>query len=376
MKRLVKWVLASVVSVLACNAEAVGFIDYKPSSFSEQAIQPFFYSIGKELKHGDSIREDAPTLLKAGPFDGRFDWIYPSPDQMKAVALVGDRLYLVKPGQATRELLHNVNKAPQGEPKYFSSVIQWDSGSRYIFIPKIEPNQVQNTQRKRPYYPSALMRIDTEGQPTEQELIPSDQFIFSTEFFVLSENSVCFDSPTYEGDVVWKCWVEGRLHQLKDIEDDQITFEDGGVVKGKPFFSYKNPAGGEIFLVSSGFSLTAVPNTYIVEFFHSSRPSQPIFRVEGATEPLKGHFIDGVSQNGSSVLPGGRYAFLDMFPFKRALLVDGKTGLYKEVPSDTRVWLDFNSYVNPTSFHIVGKHKQYFRIELKGDNPLRTNYRR
>ena len=55
--RLVGKFLVFYACILPCDVSAFGFIDYKPSEFSEHAAKPFFFSIGKKLKYGDAIRE-------------------------------------------------------------------------------------------------------------------------------------------------------------------------------------------------------------------------------------------------------------------------------------------------------------------------------
>jgi hypothetical protein len=62
---------------------------------------------------------------------------------------------------------------------------------------------------------------------------------------------------------------------------------------------------------------------------------------------IKGQYVDGVSQWDGMVLPGGRYALLNVFHdnFTGQLLVDGLTGQYRELPHGTRVYRNLNTLV-------------------------------
>lgn len=374
LPRLAAKFLVFYICTFACQVSAIGIIDYKPSEFSEHAAKPFFFSIGKKLKHGDAIREDAPTLFEVGLFDGHLGAIFPSPDQMKAAVVVGDRLYLVQPGKPTAQLLRPVcvNKA-SFEVRCYLLNLQWDSESRYILIPKTtgEPSLSERFNPVR--YPQALVRIDTNDTITEQELIPASEFrVTSGYYFLLSDNSVCFKVGTKEGNVLWTCWISGHIGVVKILEDDRITFKDGSTINVKPFLSYSNPQGGEIWLALGGYSLTRVPKSMLVDFFHTTRPDVPIFRLEGAVESLKGHFVEGFHHNESAVLPGARYAFLSVFD--RKLVVDATTGLYKEVPKDSRVYINANSYSHPGSVQVINHGDGWYGIDFVKPRPLRTNY--
>ena len=255
---------------------------------------------------------DAPTLFEVGLFE-HLGAVFPSPDQIKAAVVVGDRLYLVQPGKPTVQLLRPIciSKASFEVSCYLLN-LKWDSGSRYIFISKTTGEPLILPTRFNPdRRPQALVRIDTNNTITEQELIPADEFrVDNSSFTLLSDNSICFKIGTKEGNILWKCWSSGHIRVVKVLENDRITFQDGSTIDVKPYVSY---ASGENLLALGGYSLTRVTNSLMVDFFHSNRPDVPIFRLEGAVEPLKGHFGEGFHANESAVLPGGRYAFLSVF---------------------------------------------------------------
>ena len=82
---------------------------------------------------------------------------------------------------------------------------------------------------------------------------------------------------------------------------------------------------------------------------------------------MKGRYLDGLGNRNNGVLPGGRYALLDVYHdnFEGQLLIDGVTGNYRELPSKTKVYTNINS-LNYSYFeldltvggeHFVREHK-------------------
>lgn len=53
------------------------------------------------------------------------------------------------------------------------------------------------------------------------------------------------------------------------------------------------------------------------------------------------------------------------------MVVDSKTGLYKEVPKDSRVYVNFNSYSTPDIFSIVEPENGFYMIELRTSKRFR-----
>jgi hypothetical protein len=248
--------------------------------------------------------------------------------------------------------------------------IQWDSQSRYIFVPRyIFPS---HGNRYVGGLPSTLLRIDTNDPVTVKELIPSDQFHMSTSYFPLNEDSICFNSATPKGDVIWQCWISGVVHAVERLGADRITFADGATTNDKPFLSLPI-RGGEFSLVLGGYSLTMIPNSLQVDFFHSNKPTIPIFRLQGGIEPLKGNFGDGFKDGLSTVLPGGRYAVITI-NYSKVLVVDSETGLYREAPKNSRVYVNFNSYSTPDIYRIGGPERFFYMIDFGAGKRFRTNY--
>jgi hypothetical protein len=321
-----------------------GIVDYKPSTFVEQPTAPFFYSVGNRLRFGSVIEEKGPILFEAKPSDGGIWAVYVSPDETKAVVASGGNLYFALPGQSPVLLLREAYdvltgrgaaEGPIGKPVYDYRPLQWDASSRFIYIPR--------GARLDSRYPShsALLRIEA-ANPINVVEITDDMKAHGT-FFVGSE-AICFQRVVNRGDLIWKCVIGGVERSPKVIEEHRIVMDDGTSVEGRPFASFRWSRGG-IWLTEAGFAIRAYNGRW---GFFSKDSDEAIFQFNGGMEPLKGHYVDGIYEVNANVLPGGRYAFLDLlienFKGRRGqILVDGLTGQYREVPRGTLVYRNLNS---------------------------------
>jgi hypothetical protein len=323
-----------------------GIVDYRPSTFIEKPAARFFFSIGDKLRFGNVIAEDGPILFAAKPSDKGIWAVYVSPNEMKAAVVSGANLYLVEPGQVPVRLLGEVYdlmawgsakwmKGPPGKPVYHYPDIQWDAASRFLYVSR-------GTWTDR--FPShlALLRIDV-SDPSNIVEVTNDAI--GSGIFLVASDAVCFRRAVERGDLIWKCVDKGVEKSPTAIEDNRIIMHDGTSIEGKPFASHRW-SRGEIWLTRAGFAVRAYNSRW--GFFSKDRPSEPIFQFNGAVEPLKGHYGDGIIETGSNVLPGDRYAFLKLWMenFKGGhgqILVDGLTGQYRELPKDTFVYRNLNS---------------------------------
>lgn len=318
-------------------------VDYKPSTFVEQPTAPFFYSVGNTLRFGSVIVDEGPILFEAKSSDGGIWAVYVSPDETKAVVASGGNLYFVLPGQPPTLLArdaYNViggqgaKKGPIGKPVYDYSSLQWDASSRFIYVP------LGVWENGYPSH-SALLRIDV-SDPTNVVEITSDMHAF--DFFFIGSDAICFKRVVNRGDLIWRCIVGGVEKSPKAIEERRIVMDDGTSVEGKPFASFRWSRGG-LWLSGAGFSIRDYNGRW---GFFSKNSDEVIFQFNGGVDPLKGRYGDGIYDASANVLPGGRYAFLDV-PMKnlkggrKEILVDGFTGQYREVPPSTLVYRNLNS---------------------------------
>lgn len=324
--------------------EFFGIIDYKPSSFSEVADEPFFYSIGKTLRYGRTISDNAPVLFSGTLFGGDLALVYDSPDHKKAAIVYGGNLYVAEATVPARLLLESVDnyagqEIRQGDLFYKYPTLQWDEKSRSIYIVRDKKqSQLKDQIWSRD---ATLVRIEID---TPNKSIDVIQNFRSLNYFFVGNEAICFNYSPDDGSVVWKCSHQGKVGLVRSHHGEQIVLEDG-VVEGRPFVSYHpgNIYESEIWLTNYGFSLRKTSDDTFA-FFSGSDHQTPIFKIRGGYN-FKGEFMDGIAQTGCKVLPGGRFALLNVHhdTFAGQLLVDGQTGKYRELPSKTRIWWNLNS---------------------------------
>jgi hypothetical protein len=343
--------LAIVISVslfrhFMTKHQFFGIIDYKPSSFTEQPTGLFFFSIGGGLKFGSVISDSAATLFEGALKNRTTSGVFPSPDQTKAAVMSDGSLYIVEVGKTATTILKGIGNfvppsAPKGETIYEYPMLQWDAGSRYIYIVRDRKTEAVPAFKQTP--DATLVRIDI-SDPTKIADVVSD---FRSHFyFLIGDRAICFDYDADDRDLLWKCSYQGVTKAMQSIGENGITLVDGTSIAGKPFVScHSDIYETEIWLSRYGFSLRKTVGKYI-GLFSKDKTDTPIFLIKGGYN-IKGNYVDGVSQRDGMVLPGERYALINVFHdnFTGQLLVDGRTGQYRELPHDTRVYRNLNTLV-------------------------------
>jgi len=324
------------------QAKDFSIVDFRPSIFVEQPVAPFFYSIGGKIRFGSTLTDSGPVLFdtKGGELAG----VFVSPDQSKAAIVSKGALYIAdtnKPAMAVLKDIDNyVGTAHSvGETFYKYPTIQWDDQSHFIYI--VRDKKQAQVFKQGGTTDSMLVRLDV-GKPADPLEVVRD--FRSTRYFLVGQNTVCFDDAIGNGNLAWKCSTEGRSKLAKTIVSGAVLLEDGNSISGEPFISYNpNIYESEIWLTHNGFSLLTTPTGH-TGLFSKQRPDKAIFVVKGRYNN-KGHYFDGILQQNCIVLPGGRYALLDIWlgNFQGQLLVDGITGQYHELPHNTRAYRNLNS---------------------------------
>lgn len=340
-------VLLLVAIMFPFDTVAQHIINYKPSSYVELTDKPFFYSIGKTLRYGRTISESSPVLFKGAFFKGDLVYVCVSPDNKKAAIVSGSKLYLVQTTGQVRLLLekvcgqfYKIRQKEVGEVFYDYDSLQWDVESKSIYIVR-DKKKVPTAQHCWRSPDVALVRIDIDSPTKIVEVIKDFN---SLNYFFIGNDTICFNYALDNGDVIWKCSRNGDVSPVISHQNGQMVLENGIVTQGNPFLSYNpNVYESAIWLSNYGFSLKRSAND-ISDFFSKSDSKKPIFKIQGA-HTFKGNYTNGILQNGCKVLPGGRYALLNVVSHncKGQLLVDGLTGKYRELPAKTRVYLNLNS---------------------------------
>lgn len=339
----------------AVAREPFGIINYSPTSFIELADEPFFYSIGDTLRYGRTINNSLPVVFNGDDYavpqiispdewppltidkNYRMD-VYVSPDNKKAAVFYGDNLYLTTTtgpaflllSDCKRSYLGGNNNLERG--KYYRD-LQWDAESKFIYMIRDKTNRTY-----RPDNDPVLVRIDTVSPNKIVEVLKDFKSFF---YFFIGNNTVCYDHSLGEH-MVWRCSHNGNISGVKSHNDGKIVLDNGFVINGRPFLSYRYPNNNELWLSYYGFSMKREDGK-VTDFFSKSEIKKPLFKIQGVYN-IKGRYCIGISRQGC-VLPGGRYALLDVWHdnFKGQLLVDGETGKYRELPAKTIVYLNINS---------------------------------
>lgn len=342
----IKFILLVLSAVIICPINAIakqffGIVDYKPAEYVESVSEPFFYSIGKTLRYDRTINDTSPVVFKGSFFGDDLREVFVSPDNQKAAVFYGDKLYLARTTGPALLLLSDCrfNKFKVGETYY--SELQWDEESRIIYMIR-GSEHVRTPQSSWRAPDAALVRIDINSPGKVVEVISNFN---SLNYFFVGDDTICFNYGRKDGNVEWRCAQNGKISRVKLQQNGEIILENGMAVQGRPFVSYDqgNTYESEIWLSNYGFTTKRTEGNITV-FFSKNDSSKPLFKIQGGHN-IKGHYVDGIAQTGCKVLPGGRYALLNVAHdnFRGQLLVDGETGKYRELPANTKVFLNLNS---------------------------------
>lgn len=225
-----------------------------------------------------------------------------------------------------------------GEAFFLYPSLQWDAKSRNLFIMRATKDNEPSQAFPRG---ATLVRINPAEPGHVTDVVPDFR---SMRYFLVGDDTSCFDYAQQNGDVIWKCARNGVVLTPKSLKDNRIVLADGMSIIGSPFLSYHPDFyESEIWLTFYGFSLQTTQDKK-VGLYSKHRPNTPIFSVK-AGHNIKGHFVDAIMSNGCVVLLGGRYALINLArgASTAQVLVDGVTGQYRGLPRQTRVYRNLNT---------------------------------
>ncbi|MDR2506633.1 MAG: hypothetical protein LBD67_01345 [Candidatus Accumulibacter sp.] len=399
---------------VAMSAPDTGIVDYRPSEFQEVADSPFFYVIDGQLKHGVSIDPNALTLFSATPpVKKPLSWseilfnykikrrsglrVYPSPDNRKAAVIDDEKLYLVQPEKTPVQLLENVDVFNDrneisfgGEPWHRSEFLQWDASSRYIHIVLDKKPSFLHPALKTIHRVSSdtaqLVRLDTQNLTQPKTLV--DRFhaelwwwgySYAARYFLVGEDVVCSKGLFQRH---WECATPKGRFPIKSYSEQEIILENGESLTGRQFVSvdrYQNAENGLEKLDSirrhSGLCVKLVekPEGIFDGLFSEDTPNKPLllFRKIHDTRDYYNSLFN------TNILPGGRYIPISLKIYLGdearfgQILLDRKTGKYRELPKNTRIYFnDANrAYGKKLTPRILWRERDLPTLPLEEDSP-------
>ncbi|MDR1163151.1 MAG: DUF805 domain-containing protein [Candidatus Accumulibacter sp.] len=326
-------------------------VNYRPENFQETADRPFFYSVDGNLKYGVSIDRDAPTLLKGKDKGEGKLWVWPSPDNRKAAVFSENRLYLAREHQPLMLLLEKAEFSKDlavGEDYYKSGYLQWDEASRYLYVPR--DKKQSDTQWSKWFSKDAvLMRIDTEN-PSNPEIWIRE--FRSSNYFLVGDENICFNYLRDDRKEQWKCSVREKTVDMASYSPREIVLANGKRLTERQFVFNKlanGPVGLDLWRESNGLIMKPIEGGMTGLFLgHQSKAPLLKMKTYRKMKIAKNKYYyeyNGEYWLGSGALPGKRYAFLVMLD--NNILLDCETGKYREIPKDTKVFVNTTNLAGP-----------------------------
>ncbi|MDR1276245.1 MAG: hypothetical protein LBL72_07700 [Candidatus Accumulibacter sp.] len=319
------WVVKDRMGAAERNLHPI--VDFNPSNFIEVAEAPFFYRIDNKLKYAASIASDAPTLFES-PHLYRWDF-YPSPDNKKLLAVDRKNLYLIQKGKETITLIENARfyDIPLGEFFYDSRNLQWDAGSRYVFIPYDKKTEPRNRSKN-----AVLFRIDTENISAPE--IIAKNFKADDNYFSVTDKAVCFGYLADKNKKKWRCTTKNSVSDIEKYSRTGILLENSERITGIPFAYHSG--GGETWSQRTGFFIKHRFRENFDGMFSKNDPNKPLiqFRRFKKFPPLDKEFSGFLSF--LAVLPGGRYVVFSI-DHGEDILLDRSSLAYRALPRNVEV---------------------------------------
>jgi hypothetical protein len=130
--------------------------------------------------------------------------------------------------------------------------------------------------------------------------------------------------------------------ELTAGQGDPISLDDATVATGKRFCSQQRHVSEyEASLARTGLCLRRLDNNRSA-LFSRNIAGAPVFIIQGGAN-FKGQYVDGVGHTGCTALPGDRYLILPVWnDSEKQLLIDGMTGQYRELPAESRAYVNVN----------------------------------
>ena len=318
------------------QATPSAIVGYAPNEFIEKTDEPFFYSIGNELRFNDHIEPKDKVL-----FNRSLNFVIPSPDSKWALVLSENILWIVCNDSSAPLRVTDVDNLRMGRPagkKFFRyTETQWAEDSSGFYLIKDETYNSKGSQ---------LFSIH--GELTKYNIATSQmQKVFAPfrafRYFMAKDIGVFFGEANDKGDVSLTVGQGDTSAAVTDISPKSFHTKDKTILfSAIPFYSFSLSEYADEILRAKGVDFSIEDKNPRIG--HLSINGQNIISVSEGKGVNRPYF--GLESTHSGFLPGDRYFMLNLRTgnISGQLLFDLKTGQYKPLPKDTRVYRNINTH--------------------------------
>jgi len=314
-------------------------VNFHPKDFEAKAAAEFFYSVGDELKFGDEISPQSPTLMR-----GRIAHFLVSPDNGRIAAVVSGNLVVVI---RTPLLIRQVAQVdtifrepkPLGRQFFRDFEMQWSRDSKILYLVKDEFYETKGAQLFSDK--AELWAYDVDANHLWIVLKPFP----AGSFFLGQKSGIYFSVPTENGDLQLQCFDGKETHDIRVPYGQAIPVEQlNASFRESPFFSFDDFSGLDQMRAAKYLS-TAKDEANGIEWLEAGNRRYLAFTIGVG---FKGFYHCDQADQGE-FLPGDRYFLFSNYcgNYEGQILLDSRTGDYERLPKDSRVYQTFNTESYP-----------------------------
>jgi hypothetical protein len=314
-------------------------VDFRPESFQARGANEFFYSFGNELKFGDEISPQSPTLLR-----GSIGYFLVSPDSRRIAVVVSGKLVVVNRSPLTIRQVVPVDSIfmepkPLGQKFFRDFEMQWSRDSKILYLIKDEFYETKGAQLFSDK--AELWGYDFEANRLFMVLRPFP----AGSYFLGQKSGIYFSVPTENGDLQLRCFDGKRTHDIRVPYGQAIPVELlNASFREAPFFSFDDLTDLDQTQSAKHLS-TSIDEAKGVERLEAGNNRYLAFtRGDG----IKGAYYCDQADQGQ-FLPGNRYFLFSAYcsNYEGQILFDTDTGNYEQLPKGSMVYVTLNTELYP-----------------------------
>lgn len=314
-------------------------VDFHPKALQATAANEFFYSFGDELKFGDEISPQSPTLMR-----GSIGYFLVSPDSKKIAVVISGKLVVVNRAPlATREVVpvDSIFRDPKplGQKFFRDFEMQWSRDSKVLYLVKDEYYETKGAQLFSDK--AELWGYDFEANRLWMILKPFP----ASSFFLGKKSGIYFSVPTENGDLQLRCFDGKHTHDIRVPYGQAISVEQlNSSFRETPFFSFDDLSDLNQILNAKQLS-TSIDEAKGAKRLEARNKRYLAFtRGEG----IKGPYYCDQADRGE-FLPGNRYFLFSTYcgNYEGKILFDTETGDYEKLPEGSMVYATLNTESYP-----------------------------